>query len=213
MIDANLILDNIKQCVYIKDREGIYIYANAAFAAAAGMEAIDILGKSDYDLTWHNQADYFRDDDANVLSGANLINVERFQTRKGGLKKIILSLQPYYLCEELVGVLGNFFDCESHLLLETKGIFDNNKLFLEFVPEWLSAAEIRICFYLLHGFSASRISGKTGTAVSTVRYHIENIKTKMQCDSKNEIAETAIRTGVAWKIFSLQHYLTEESGN
>lgn len=209
-IDHASILNCLKQYVYVKDENGFYIYANQAFIALTGLTSEEIIGKTDFDLMWRHQADFFRNDDNGVLQGIPLLNVERYQTRANGLIKIMLNLVPYRSPNgEVIGVLGSFFDCNQHLISEEKGIFDNNKLYLEFVPEWLSAAEVRVCFYLLHGFSTAKISEKTGTTMSTIRYHLENIKNKMQCKNKSEITEVAMRTGIAWKIFSLQHHIAE----
>ncbi len=209
-VDHAAILNAINQYVYVKDINGFYVYGNDSFAKISGLDSKQIVGKTDFDLAWSTQANDCRDDDNNVLSGNHLINVERYQTHETGMTKILLNLVPYHSTSgEVVGVLGHFFDCNQHLILETTGIFDKNRLYLEFVPEWLSTAEIRVCFYLIHGFSAARISEKTGTTTSTVRYHIDNIKNKMQCKNKNDITEVAMRTGIAWKIFSLQHQLDD----
>jgi len=209
-IDAIKILDMIDQYVFCKDKNGVYIYANERFAEVSGAGSKQaIIGKTDKDLVWKNQAEHFRLSDQQVLSGKPLFRAEKTQTRAGGkTARIMMTKVPYLSGNgEIIGVLGNFFDCEDHLILETKGVFDQEKhrLYLEYVPEWLSASEVRVCFYLIHGFPAARISEKIGTSVSTVRYHIENIKNKMQCKNKSEIPEVAMRTGIAWKIFSLQH--------
>ncbi len=208
-IDHEEILNSINQYVYVKDLNGIYVYGNDSFARISGLDSTQLIGKTDFDLIWSTQADYCRHDDKGVLNGNNLINVERYQLHEKGLTKVLLNLLPFYSNGEVAGVLGHFYDCNQQAILETKGTFEKNRLYLEFVPEWLSAAEIKVCFYLLHGFSAARICEKTGTTISTVRFHIDNIKNKMQCKNKNDITEVAMRTGIAWKIFSLQHQIDD----
>lgn len=209
-IDFTTILDAIDQYVFCKDKQGVYVYGNESFARIAGVHSkAAIIGKTDYDLPWKSQADLYRLNDQEVLDGKPLIRAEQMQPRADGTSsRIMITKVPYRSASgEIIGVLGNFFDCQQYLILETKGVFDKGKhrLYLEFVPEWLSAAEVRVCFYLIHGFSAARISEKIGSSISTVRFHIENIKNKMRCKNKNEITEVAMRTGIAWKIFSLQH--------
>lgn len=202
------ILDSIDQYVYLKDKDSVYVYANEPFAKIAGFESRnDIIGKTDHDLIWKEQAKLIQKNDKGVLSGTPSIRSEETQTRKDGSKRIIITKIPYRSNNAIVGVLGNFFDCGDHLILETSGEFDQVKrrLYLKFVPEWLSATEVNVCFYLFHGFSAAQIAEKTGTSTNTVRFHIENIKTKMQCSSKNQITEKAMTTGIAWKIFTLFH--------
>lgn len=209
-VDFSVLLDTIDQYVFCKDRESVYVYANQAFADIAGVDSKEaIIGKTDHDLIWQKQADYFQFSDQEVLKGKSLIRAEENQERADNTtSRIMITKVPYRSNHgEIVGLLGNFIDCNEHLILEAKGVFDEDKsrLYLGYVPGWLSASEVRVCFYIIHGFSAARISKKIGTSVSTVRYHIENIKNKMQCKNKNDITEVAMRTGIAWKIFTLQH--------
>jgi PAS domain S-box-containing protein len=65
-----LVLDNIPQEVFWKNRESVYVWCNSKFAIAAGVETPDkIVGKTDYDLAWtKEQADWFRLCDQRVMS-------------------------------------------------------------------------------------------------------------------------------------------------
>lgn len=218
--DAIAILDRIDQYVYLKDRSGIYRYANEPFAAMAGLLSPDhIVGKSDTDLNWDVDIGCWGATDSDVLEGKSIVRAtENYRHRDGDWRTVIITKVPYRATDgEIVGILGNFSDCTGQLILETRGTFDGDKhrLYLEFVPEWLSAAEVRVCFYMIHGFSAPRIAEKIGSSVSTIRFHIDNIKNKMQCRNKSEIVEVAMRTGIAWKIFSLYHAddVRPEAGN
>lgn len=208
-IDALKILDRIDQYVFLKDREGIYRYANQPFAMIAGMNAAEaIIGKTDRELAWRVDAERWFVTDAQVLAGQSILRMEEsYRCAEGDIKFLITKIPYRNEQGEIVGILGNFLDCTDRLMLKIKGKFDEEKLrlHLEHVPDWLSAAEVRVCFYLIHGFSTRRIGEKIGTTESTVRFHIDNIKNKMQCTTKSEIVETAMRTGIAWKIMSLQH--------
>ena len=44
-----LIMDNIPQAVFWKNRDSVYIYGNRNFTIDAG---VDIVGKTDHDLAW-----------------------------------------------------------------------------------------------------------------------------------------------------------------
>ncbi len=65
-----LILDNIPQEIFWKDRNSVYVWCNRKFAAAAGVGTPDkIVGKNDYELAWtKEQADWFRQVDQRVMS-------------------------------------------------------------------------------------------------------------------------------------------------
>lgn len=208
-IHSSRILDLIDQYVFCKNKDGFYIYVNEPFAQISGcVDKDEVIGKTDHDLIWKDQACIHESTDRAILKGKPFIRQDMLQTRVEGTSKILLTKKPL-LSEsgDIIGVIGNFFDCKNRLLLETKGDFDPKKrrLHLGFVPEWLSFAEVRVCFYIIQGFSASKISEKSGISISTVRYHIENIKNKMQCHSKGEIVEVAMKTGIAWTIINQQH--------
>jgi len=213
-VDSNSIISSINLRMFLKDSAGVYQWVNEQFADSTGLPISSVIGRTDYDLVWSAQADYFREDDKRALAGVPLVNVERSQTRKNGLTKIILNLSPYRPeSGEIVGVVGSFFDCTDHFVIQTRGAFSDNKFHLGFVNDWLSASELRVLFWHFSGFATERISEKMGISLSTVRYHIENIKVKMGCSHKNEIQRVAIKHGIFWKIFSLQHVIDDSLQN
>ena len=81
-----LIMDNIPQAVFWKDRNLVYIGCNQAFAEDAGLDAPEqIVGRTDFDLPWTDQADLYREDDSQVLeSGEAKVNYEEPQTGPDG---------------------------------------------------------------------------------------------------------------------------------
>lgn len=64
-----LILDNIPQFIFWKDRNSVYLGCNRNFALVAGLNSPDeIVGKTDYDLAWKKEeSDFFRECDARVM--------------------------------------------------------------------------------------------------------------------------------------------------
>ena len=56
-----LVMDNIPQAVFWKDRNSVYIGCNRVFAVATGLGTPEsIRGKTDYDMPWsREQADFF----------------------------------------------------------------------------------------------------------------------------------------------------------
>jgi len=77
-----LVLDTIPLRVFWKDREGVFLGCNRAFARAAGVADPDeIIGKTDHDLVWSQFADEFRAEDMTVIeSGKPELGVERPET-------------------------------------------------------------------------------------------------------------------------------------
>ena len=67
---TELILNNIPQSIFWKDRNSIYLGCNETFAKSAGLKTSnEIIGKSDYELPWKkDETDFFIKCDQTVMS-------------------------------------------------------------------------------------------------------------------------------------------------
>jgi PAS domain S-box-containing protein len=67
-----LVMDNIPQLIFWKDRNSVYLGCNRNFARVAGLHRPEeIVGKTDYDLPWlKEQTDFFLKCDAHVMKTA-----------------------------------------------------------------------------------------------------------------------------------------------
>jgi diguanylate cyclase (GGDEF)-like protein/PAS domain S-box-containing protein len=81
-----LILDNIPQNVFWKDRDGVYEGGNRALLAETGLQSMDeLIGKTDADLRWKEQADDFRKVDLEVMtSGLARMRMQATDVRRDG---------------------------------------------------------------------------------------------------------------------------------
>ena len=61
------IMDNCPAIVFLKDREGRYLYVNSGFEVMAHLPPERVLGKTDFELFPHEQAAVFRANDLKVL--------------------------------------------------------------------------------------------------------------------------------------------------
>jgi PAS domain S-box-containing protein len=80
------VMDNIPQAVFWKDQNLTYLGCNRAFAADAGLTSPgDVIGKTDWDMPWKEQAELYRADDGLVMeSGTPKLDYEEPQTTPGG---------------------------------------------------------------------------------------------------------------------------------
>jgi PAS domain S-box-containing protein len=110
-----LVLDNIPQEVFWKNRDSVYVWCNSKFAIAAGVETPDkIVGKTDYDLAWtKEQADFFRLVDQRVMSN----NIPEYhiyepQTQAGGNTAwFVTNKMPLHDKDgNVIGILGTAED-------------------------------------------------------------------------------------------------------
>lgn len=81
-----LVMDNVPQAVFWKDRNLVYLGCNQAFAEDAGLASPDqIVGKTDFDMPWTKQAELYRIDDQKVMDdGVAKLNYEEPQSTPTG---------------------------------------------------------------------------------------------------------------------------------
>jgi len=108
------ILDTIPVRVFWKDRNSIYLGCNKPFAMDAGLKnPEEMIGKTDYDMGWAEQAELYRHDDKEVIeSGIPKLQYEEPQTTPDGgtiwLKTSKVPLRN--TANEIIGVLGTYED-------------------------------------------------------------------------------------------------------
>jgi diguanylate cyclase (GGDEF)-like protein/PAS domain S-box-containing protein len=109
-----LVLDNIPAGVFWKDRDGRYLGCNQLFAGDAGLKVPgEIIGKTDNDVAWREQAERYRADDREVMeSGRPKLHYEEDQTAGDGSRRWLeTSKIPLTDGEgKVIGVLGTYRD-------------------------------------------------------------------------------------------------------
>ena len=107
------IIDHAPLRVFWKDRNLNYLGCNNLFARDAGLaRPEDIIGKSDFEMVWRNEAEQFRSDDRAVMeSGVAKLDFEEQQTSANGVIWLSTSKVPLRLANgEVFGVLGIYMD-------------------------------------------------------------------------------------------------------
>ena len=105
--------------MFWKDKNLNYLGCNQQFAEDAGLrDPQEIIGKSDYDLAWKEQAELYRKDDFEVMtSGKPKIGYEEQQTRNDG-RVIWLETNKVPLTSsngEIIGVMGTYRDITERM--------------------------------------------------------------------------------------------------
>ncbi|MCG6538025.1 MAG: ATP-binding protein, partial [Syntrophales bacterium LBB04] len=100
--------------VFWKDKNLVFLGCNAVFARDAGFaDQKEIIGKDDYQMVWHEQAELYRGDDRQVIeSGVAKFFIEEPQkTPEGNTITLLTSKIPLRNSEgEISGVLGTYMD-------------------------------------------------------------------------------------------------------
>jgi PAS domain S-box-containing protein len=110
-----LIMDNVPQAIFWKDRNSIYLGCNKVFARAAGIGMPgDIRGKTDYDLPWsREQSDHFREHDSKVMENdtPEYHIVEQQREASGRIAWLETNKVPLHDTKgNVTGVLGTYED-------------------------------------------------------------------------------------------------------
>lgn len=130
--------------VYVKDEDGHYLYCNEAQAKSLGLQAEEIIGKTDFDLSEKEVAEKYRQSDIEIMQSGEvkILEEEAFYNDE---HLIFLSTKAPLLGShgEIIGLLGISLDItaqkEAKLLREQvaqhKAIEAKNKLFKDFTGE------------------------------------------------------------------------------
>jgi len=108
------IINTIPVRVFWKNKDLVFLGCNAIFAHDAGFaDSRDVVGRDDYQMVWHDQAELYRADDLQVIeSGRPKLFIEEPQTTPDG-NTIVLLTSKIPLCNsdgEIIGVLGTYTD-------------------------------------------------------------------------------------------------------
>ena len=109
-----LIMDNIPQSIFWKDRDLNFLGCNRPFAIQAGIDnPEEIVGKSDRDLAWHDQAELYREMDRRVMeTNAPECHIIEPQNQPHGRRAWLDTNKiPLHDAEgTVVGILGTYED-------------------------------------------------------------------------------------------------------
>lgn len=135
--------------IYWKDKNSIYLGCNQNFIEIVGYENCnDIVGKTDYDLPWSNQATKFQFDDQEVIkSGAPKLNIEDIIFNKNGKKGYVITnkVPLYDKNQKIIGVLGIATDITDRKTIEnelraskaTQTEYEMLKNIIKYSPDWI----------------------------------------------------------------------------
>ncbi|NEQ38776.1 MAG: response regulator [Okeania sp. SIO3I5] len=110
----NLVIDNIPQSIFWKDRENVYLGCNQSFASVVGMTPQKVVGKTDYEMPWsREEADFYIKSDREVMdSGKPELGIVKPITQGDGKQGWLeTSKVPLYDVQgEVMGIIGIFQD-------------------------------------------------------------------------------------------------------
>ncbi|MGQ9927244.1 MAG: PAS domain S-box protein [Chloroflexaceae bacterium] len=173
-----LVIDNLPQAVFWKDCESRFLGANRRLLTDAGLSGPDqIVGKTDFDMPWKEQAAAYQADDRAVLThGPRLNTEESFVRPDGSTVWLRTSKVPLRQNGETIGVLGMYEDITK--LKRQEDELRTFKLLVENAPDGIGIADTNmILIYANPAFVAMLgYPDLTGMAVPTL-IHPDDIDT------------------------------------
>lgn len=172
------LVENLKQNVFLKDREGVFLSGNSCFCELIGLPLDRIIGKTDFDLFPPDLAKKYRDDDRRIMeTGETLHLIEENET--GRERKWVETVKTPIADEQgtVSGILGIFWDI-SERIHHQEALHKNQELLeitqkVAHVGSWCSdlvtweltwSAET----YRIFGVDVSRFDGNTETFFSLI---------------------------------------------
>jgi PAS domain S-box-containing protein len=141
-----LILDNIPQRIFWKDRNSVYLGCNKNFANDAGLSnPDDILGADDYEMPWKSaEAEYYKSVDTEVMnSGKPIYHIIEPQTHLDGTTAWLETNKVPLHDEQgnVVGILGTYEDITERKKAE-EALKESEKRFRSLIDNMIEAALI-----------------------------------------------------------------------
>ena len=162
-----------------------------------------VIGKTDYELVWRNDADFFRQTDIGIMRGEiHYTNVtEEIDVIKSGKKVrqtiLITKTANYNKKNEVTGIIGAHIclvvDLSNAPLFDEQG---NLQLPSALGDGYLTKKEVLVLQRILLGEPAKKIAKHLGLSWRTVEHYTNNIKRKLQCTYKHQINKVVLDMGL-----------------
>ena len=139
-----LVIDNLPQAVFWKDRESRFLGGNRRLVMDARVASVDdIIGKTDFDMPWKDHAARYQEDDRAVIQSGPKINIEEPLTRgDGSTIWLRTSKIPLRRDGEVIGVLGMYEDVTEKRRQEDE--LRTFKLLVENAPDGIGIADTNL---------------------------------------------------------------------
>ncbi|MGB9751189.1 PAS domain S-box protein [Roseiflexus castenholzii] len=139
-----LVIDNLPQAIFWKDRELRFLGGNQRLLSDAGLTSVDdIIGKTDFDMPWKDHAAAYQADDRDVIEHGPKLNIEDMLTRNDGSTIWLRTNKvPLRRDGEIVGVLGMYEDVTA--LKRQEDELRTFKLLVENAPDGIAIADTNL---------------------------------------------------------------------
>ena len=208
-----LVMDNIPQHIFWKNRDSVYMGSNINFARVAGVENPEnIVGKTDYDLAWKKEeSDYFREIDRRVIESdtPEYGSIEPIREASGKQLWVDANRIPIHDSEgNVVGIIGMYEDITKKMETEQK-LEESEEKFRTIAEQSLMGISIiqddvikylNQAFEQMTGYDAAEVKN-WGPGEFSKRIHPEDIKIVMEQVKKKQEGSKDVITHYQYRVF------------
>lgn len=178
----------------VKDLEHRFIASNTIFSDFSGFSPKNIVGLSDEDMPWANSKDIYIGHENDIISGldysviepldgivkANLITKKSLIYNKRGLPSGTIANAVVFN-----GVIeyGNLAGTAVKMKVS------------DFSGYNLTASETKVLYFILKGFSRSKVAELALVSTSSYDFHVRNIKEKFGASTIDDVVFTCYKLG------------------
>jgi PAS domain S-box-containing protein len=122
------IIDNVDDAIYVKDRNGRFIFANRRVDRILGAAHSAVIGAMDRDFIPHAHADALEIVDQEIMQTGVPQEVEEFVPESGKMQTFLSAKRPWTVGGEIVGLIGISRNITDRKTLEVRMRRDNAEL-------------------------------------------------------------------------------------
>lgn len=178
----------------VKDLEHRFVASNYVFSQFSGICSKKLQGLCDYDMPWAEHSDIYTSHEKAILTGETYKVIEPLI----GCSKSLIHTSKEIIYDLNGRPAGTF---AMALILDDTVDFNNIistsriKRVMTYGNYKLSPMEVKLLYFLLHGFSRGKISTLLNIRTSTYDGYIRNIKIVFGVSSVTELEEKCIDLG------------------
>jgi rsbT co-antagonist protein RsbR len=119
-ITFRAMIESLPQCIFSKDAQGRFTYANPSYCKNEGKALEEFLGKDDFDMHPPEFAEKYRADDAKVMESGQLFSAVEEHQSLGGEKTLtqVMKIPVYDANGQNAGIIGIFWDITEQVHAE-----------------------------------------------------------------------------------------------
>jgi len=190
----NPIIQHDVGILLVKDTKHRFVASNYGFSKFSGMEPEQVIGLSDYDMPWCDQANIYLSHEKDILSGLSYSVIEPL----AGIKKTNLITQKKIIYDD-AGIPRGTIATALPLMMDIDFCNLSGTGEILRVADYgmgLTKKESLVFYYVIKGFKRSRVAELAKISTSAFDFHIRNIKLKFGANTISELNEIVYAKGL-----------------